>query len=62
MERMMDVVMGKKSVKFFFWIYMSPGSLPNHESLPPKVKMRPSAISMTPNIISDLPNVIIFVR
>ena len=52
----MEVVMGKKNVKFFFWIYISPGRRPNQESLPPTDNKAPTIIRSAPNTIIILPN------
>jgi len=59
-DRTIDVANGKANVKFFFWRYMSPGSLPNQGNFPPRMNKAPTAIRNAPNSTNVFPNKLTF--
>lgn len=50
-----EVASGKNNVKFFFWIYISPGSLPSHGIFPLNMNNKPNSVINTPNKTSIFP-------
>jgi len=58
-EIIKDVVIGKKNVKFFLCTYISPGSLPNQDSLAPIINNAPAAIRINPDTINIFPSELI---
>lgn len=55
-----DVVIGKNNEKFFFWIYISPGSLPSQDTFAPSMSTAPKIIKTIPVNTINLPSPAIF--